>query len=132
MRRIVEAVIAAPLLGVAAGTVASIPFLFIGFTDLGGLFLGALVGAVVALLISVVLGVPAFLLLRRLHVSSHWPFVALGVIFAMIGWGVASSPPTGIYWRLAHEGVFAIVSGVAGSLAFWYIAVHDNPQTKLR
>jgi len=122
---------AAPFLAILAGMIASTPFLAAGYVDLGGLFLGAMVGIVIAYLVALALGVPCFLVLRRLRIWSRWAYAALGVGFGILGWMVAHSPTTGVYWRLAHEATFALISGLVGGLMFWYIAVGsatDGPQ----
>jgi len=129
MLRIAFAFLAAPLVGLVGGALTAGLLSELG--DLGGLgyaWLLVLGGAFFAYPSVLIVGVPLFLVLRRFRLLSLWAFLAIGALFGLIGWIVASSPipSSEFYFRAMIEGIFGLVSGLVGAAAFWRITVHDN------
>ena len=92
-------------------------------TNLGQLFLSPLMGIVFLLLgagpVTLVLGVPLYLLLRTRVRPTIWISIVAGCALSLVTlmlWGLL------IDWRLA---ILALISGASGGVTFWWTA-HDE------
>ena len=130
MLRLIAAFLIAPLVGLLGG--ALFTWLVFSFGDYRSLVYAGLMviaGGFFSYPFVLLVGIPFFLLLRRFRMGSLSVFLAIGVLFGIIGWLVASSPVSGpqFCWRAVSEAVFGIVAGILGSATFWRIAVRFNP-----
>jgi hypothetical protein len=110
------------------GLAATIPILLGKLGGVGAIFLFMLGGAVFAYPCLLVAGVPLFLLTRRFGATQLWLYLAIGALFAALGWLVASSPvPSSEFrGRAVAEGIFALASGLVGAATFWAMAVRES------
>jgi nitrate/nitrite transporter NarK len=125
MPRLILAFLVAPLLGLCGGALTTwllffpskaVTLLYIPFMIIGGAF--------VTYPLLLVVAVPAFLLLRRSHVTALWVYVALGALLGLVGWIVASSPSTSaLDTKSLSELAFGLSSGVLGATIFQRVVV---------
>jgi hypothetical protein len=102
-----------------AAAVAPLPFaLMQTFSDpesiLGALFLAVLFGFPIALVHAGLLGVPAYLLMRRRWPLKWWNAVPAG---AMIG-----GLPAYLLWQDGKAALLFAACGAVGGLTFWFMA----------
>ena len=86
-------------------------------------------GTCIAYPIMLVLGIPAFMLLKRFHEIGFWSCLSISTICALIGWVALCalfSLPLGVHKQAGFFLAFATASGAASGVTFWSIAFQSR------
>jgi hypothetical protein len=110
---------------VAAAAAAPAPLaLMLSFSEpaavLGALLMVTLFGFPVALVHAALLGLPAYLLMRRRWRLRWWHAVPAG--------GVIGALPSYVLWRDGESALLLLACGAVGGLTFWLVARTPHPQ----
>jgi hypothetical protein len=122
---------AASLIGVACATTGTCG---LGLLSGTGTWCGFpwvwLVGFPIAILCSMVFGLPAWLFFRKAGLRRWWQFALGGLLIAVPIWYVLAGPFTSTRWLAVgfFDSFNYLGSGVAGGIAFWHLAVRGARQ----
>ncbi|WP_298281095.1 hypothetical protein [Acidocella sp.] len=97
-----------------------------GLMLLLGPFMGMLYGCVYSVPLLLILGLPAHLALRRLHLATGWAYMLAGALIALVG---ASIVPGFLVFASPLASPHGLVSALPGALSgglFWLIARPDR------
>jgi hypothetical protein len=124
MQRAVIGFLVAPVVGVAASTLA---ILLPEFYGLWWIYL--LVGSAIAYLSALVFGLPAYLLMKRVTRLHWWQVIAAGSVCGLPFWLVSEYPYTTAYFRnqaMTNLALY-VASGAIAGLVFWLITRGPAP-----
>jgi hypothetical protein len=127
MRHVVRLLALAALLGVVGATgSACVIGLFTGTGTWCGFPLEWPLGAVVAIPVAVVVGLPVDWLFRRLHLRRWWQFLLIGLLSAIPVWYVLADPFASVRWLQSggFDSLNYLGTGAVAGLAYWWLRVH--------
>jgi ABC-type spermidine/putrescine transport system permease subunit II len=129
MRRIVVLLLLAAVVGVVGATAVTCGVgLASGTSTWCGLPLYWVVGIPPAAISAVVLGLPAYLLFRKLGFLRWWQFIIGGTVLALPFWYEFAQPFSSARWHASgfFDSLNYLGSGAVAGFAFWWSAVRSR------